>query len=260
MKKILGKFFSIVNPIILPFFIKFFSLVNQLKSRPRVLIYTDSRGFEVTKPWNRKNPFSSYIKYFIFRYNCDVVVCPQKFTSFLDFLDLYKNSSKKYDFVILHCGIVDLAPRPKSSYMSMCQDKYSLVLKYNLINKIKFNPTNFVKYEGEYTSSFLNYNIINTFIIPELKSIENLIYISINPVLDTWRGEYWRDRPENINDQLVLEKQIKNNLLNIVDLGDLSESDIQIYTTDNVHYNTKGFEYIKWQLINIIAKISNKDV
>jgi len=252
MEKLLGKLFSVINPIGSYFFITLFSFVNRIRNRKKVLIYTDSRGFEVTKFWNRKNPFSSYVKYFIFRYACDVYICPHKFTSLLDFLNMYKASSKKYDFVILHCGIVDFAPRPQSSFNLMYEDKQHLINNYDLGEKFKFETADNIKYEGEYTSSFLNKNVINSFIVPELRCIHNLIYVSINPVLDSWRGLYWRDRPENINDQLILDKELKNKLPNVIDLGGMSKEKVKEYTTDNVHYNQSGFEYIRLQLVKLI--------
>jgi len=258
-KKITAKlfaFFEIINPLFYGVLVSFFQWKNHLKKRPKILIFTDSRGFEVTKFWNRKNPFSSYIGRLIIDYDCVVRVCPEKFTSLLDFLDFYQSlSHMSFDCVVLHCGIVDFAPRPESSFDQMLFSKQHYSVKYPIFNLInKTNRVSKVKYQNEFTYSFLNEAALKNVILPELIEIPNLIYVGINPVLSDWDGNYWRKRPENINEQLVLDAMLQKELTNSISLSNLTDSEIKIYTSDNVHYTKQGFEYIYKQLKPLLPK------
>jgi hypothetical protein len=237
--------FEYLNPILYDAISKLICFFNGLKGRKRVLIYTDSRGFEVTKPWNRKNPFSSYVSRLILRYQCDYVICPEKFTSIIDFIDYIDNVEEHYDVVILHCGIVDYAPRPESSYKNMVSSKSHLIKKYQLesyfFDKCRSPGPN---YEGEPTYAFMTPELLNDFILPKLLSVNNMIYIGCNKVLSDWQGNYWRKRPSNINTQLQFDKVIMSTVGNCVDMSVLSDDEVRTYTTDNVHYNKSGFKYI----------------
>jgi hypothetical protein len=231
----------------------FYKCLNTILGKKKVLIYTDSRGFEVTKPWNRKNALSSYIKNIVKQYTCDVIICPEKHTSLLDFLDYYESNNIKYNHVILHCGIVDFAPRPESSFDEMYKAKLKLLRKYNLISKISKDYRKFgVKYEGEATISFLDFNTLKSEIIPKLSKIDNLIYIGINRVLPDWNGQYWRKRPVNINEQLVLNDVILECIDQKVDLSKLTDKQIMDLTSDNVHFTNAGFDYIYNEISQIL--------
>jgi hypothetical protein len=254
-----SKFFLLferLNPIMVMPALFLFSLINKLRRKPKVLIYTDSRGFEVTKPWNRKNPFSSYIKNFIFNYDCTVRLCPEKFTSLVDFINFYESTDKDFDFIILHCGIVDFAPRPESSFKQMYNSKLHYANDYHIFDKINSNervPSDL--YEGEDTYSFLTEDVLLDFLLPKMQKIPNLIYIGINPVLMDWKGNYWRQRPININKQLDLDKVILDALKGGIPLSDLSREQIKTFTTDNVHYTSDGFKYIYNKIISKLHSI-----
>ena len=242
--------FDYINHYLYGFIIICFSFINFLRNRPKILIFTDSRGFEVTKFYNRKNPFSSYIGRLVTRFNCTVKICPEKFTSLLDFLVYYqslKNSS--FDCIILHCGIVDFAPRPESSFDQMLSDKKNFFEMYPIFEFIKKEIRDSkVKYQGENTYSFLNEEALTNVVLPILKNIPNIIYIGASPVLSNWDGNYWRKRPENINDVLILDAIMKRALVNHISLSCLTAEQIKKYTSDNVHYTKDGFEYIYKQL------------
>lgn len=252
-KKINTKLISVfdyINYYLYGFIISCFSCINFLRNRSKILIFTDSRGFEVTKFYNRRNPFSSYIGRLVTRFNCTVKICPEKFTSLLDFMAYYdslKNSS--FDCIILHCGIVDFAPRPESSFDQMLSDKKKFFEMYPIYEIIKKEIRNSkVKYQGENTYSFLNEEALNNVVLPILKNIPNIIYIGASPVLLDWDGSYWRKRPENINDVLILDAIMKRALINHISLSCLTTEQIKKYTSDNVHYTKDGFEYIYKQL------------
>lgn len=252
-KKINTKLISVfdyINYYLYGFIISCFRCINFLRNRSKILIFTDSRGFEVTKFYNRRNPFSSYIGRLVTRFNCTVKICPEKFTSLLDFMAYYhslKNSS--FDCIILHCGIVDFAPRPESSFDQMLSDKKKFFEMYPIYEIIKKEIRNSkVKYQGENTYSFLNEEALNNVVLPILKNIPNIIYIGASPVLLNWDGSYWRKRPENINDVLILDAIMKRALINHISLSCLTTEQIKKYTSDNVHYTKDGFEYIYKQL------------
>lgn len=249
--------FELVNPFILKVIISIFSTFNFLRRRPKVLIYTDSRGFEVTKFWNRKNPFSSYVGRLIFKYNCVVKVCPEKFTSILDFLTFYQTlENKRFDKVILHCGIVDLAPRPESSFDQMYVSKLEKINAFSLGSYLNKDFRDYQeKYQGENTLSFLNSTALINVLLPLLKAVPNLVYISINPVLNDWDGNYWRKRPSNINDQLFLDKFLIKELSEVIDLSNLRREQIMHFTSDNVHYTNAGFDFIYKRLKPFLPKI-----
>jgi len=238
--------FEILNPFFYGLVVYLFRWINICRKRPKVLIFTDSRGFEVTKFWNRKNPFSSYIGRLILDYNCTIRVCPEKFTSLLDFLSFYESVKYiQFDSIILHCSIVDFAPRPESSFDQMYQSKIHYMNKYPIFDCIdKINRESNVKYQDEYTYSFLNETALYNVVLPELVKIPKLIYIGINPVLLNWSGNYWRERPSNINEQLILDTIIKKNINSSISLSELTRDEIKKYTSDNVHYTKIGFNYI----------------
>lgn len=250
-------FFELINPALYGFWVLIFRFVNRLKGRPKLLVFTDSRGFEVTKFWNRKNPFSSYIGKLILDYECHVQVCPEKFTSLLDFLTYYESLKvKKFDKVVLHCGIVDFAPRPESSFDQMFNSKFSKLEKFSILSEVRKENRAFgTEFEGEKTMAFLSESALQSVILPKLTSIPNLIYISINPVLNDWKGNYWRHRPTNINEQLELDKLIKSSIREVVDLSILKREEIMSFTSDNVHYKSEGFDYIYTKLKSFLPQV-----
>jgi hypothetical protein len=248
-QRIKGKLFllfELINPMVFHFIAFFYKMKNKMLKKRKLLVFTDSRGFEVTKFWNRKNPFSSYVGNLIRKFDCTYLVCPEKFTSLLDFLEYCENTEMDdYEYIILHCGIVDFAPRPESSYDEMSRSKTRVIRKFGFeddINKIKSKSG--PEYDGEVTYSFLNESSLSRLLCIQERYIKKIIYISINPVLNDWSGNYWRKRPDNINSQLDLDILMKKNIANVVNLSSLTEEEIMKFTSDNVHYTKEGFAYI----------------
>ncbi|WP_192813354.1 hypothetical protein [Gallaecimonas xiamenensis] len=233
-----------------------FFVWNFLRGKKRVLVFTDSRGFEITKKTNRGNPFSSYASHIIKNYCCDYYLCPEKYTSIVDFIALNKEIDiNKYDLIILHCGIVDFAPRPESSFLEM-RDMKSLKAEENgvtdFISKARLDDT---YYMGESTFSYIDYLELPE-LLTSLDSIKNkTIYIGISRVLTGWRGNYWRDRPFNINRQLDANEIMLDYFKNNIDLSKWSDENIKEYTSDNVHYTSAGFSVIKKELIKALENI-----
>jgi len=250
-------FFNLINPVVFKGLLYVFKKINEFKNKPRILIFTDSRGFEVTKPWNRKNPYSSYIGSLLTRFSCTVSICEHKHTSILDFIEYYdKIKNKEFDLVVLHCGIVDFAPRPESSFDEMYESKRNIINKLHLDDYIKKkNRKAGVKYNGEDTYSFLSAESLQSIVFSRLSKIENLVYIGINPILLDWDGNYWRKRPSNINDQLVLDELVCKQLKLKLCLSQLTRSEIIKYTSDNVHYTKVGFNFISQKLEQFLPEV-----
>ncbi|MCR9249732.1 MAG: hypothetical protein NXI20_04880 [bacterium] len=225
--------------------------------KKKILVYTDSRGFEITKLINRKNPFSSYVNYLIKNYNTTFYICPEKHTTIFDFLEVFLKSKDRYDHVIVHCGVVDFSPRPIS------QIKEILTLKKNKIvsqfgdaffQELLQFPGFDVEYFGEKTTAILPVDYVHE-VANKLKEIENLIWISCNPVDINWRGNYKKDRPDNINIVNDCSKLMKAKLGRdemVVDLTDFSLEQVYKYTCDNIHLSQDGMEYIEKKLAEII--------
>lgn len=215
--------------------------------KPRVLIYTDSRGFDVRKK-GRKNPFKSYISYFLWNYRVDYFICPEKHTTITDFLLTYDQLKyKNYRFVILHCGVVDFSPRPESNlkwvldskrgnkYLDLAREKYP----------VHYTNLNDQYYMGEKTQNLYPTKFLIKNIIPELISIKDLIWISSNPFVKNWEGNYTKERPKNINEMVTkFENVLRNNLSNVIDLKNWSDKDVKHFTIDNIHFSEVGFKHI----------------
>src|SRR5690606_18107464 len=152
--------------------------------KKRLFIYTDSRGFEISKIKNRKSPFSSYILYFVKNYNCDVFICPEKHTTIFDFLFTFEKYKKiDYSFVIAHIGVVDFSPRPHSQVKEILELKKKKILYFFSYEKyIELLDSEIYQedYMGESTASLIPDFFLNE-IVNQFYSIRNLVWISCNP-------------------------------------------------------------------------------
>lgn len=254
MKKYVRYFIYFNVMLISKILVKFYALKNCAKKR--ILIYTDSRGFEITKLYNRKNPFSSYARYFIRNYNCEVYLCTEKHTTLFDFFYIINKKSKKYDFVILNTGVVDFSPRPISQINAILDFKKNKIVNLFGLNYFeslkKFDGYDTI-YMGEKTSAILPENYILNF-AEKFEQINNLIWITCNPVDVNWRGNYSKSRPLNIN--MVNEKSkllLKNlNRTKVINYTDWSLDEVHKYTCDNIHYSLKGMNLIENNIKRII--------
>ncbi|WP_286755081.1 hypothetical protein [Roseivirga sp. UBA838] len=234
----------------------FWKMVNFRKKR--VLIFTDSRGFEITKWRNRKAPWNSYVSGIKRKYNADIYVCPEKHTTIFDFLFLYKNQLGRVDYiaVIGHLGVVDFSPRAAS------QAKQVIEFKKHKIENVfgsefysdLYNVTEYdVKFEKENTASILKRSLLKR-VAEELNKIPNFIWISCNPVINNWRGNYRRERPQNID--LVNDFSIDMcrylHEKNKIDFTNWSPEDVKKYTCDNIHLSDLGMELIEMRLKSIL--------
>ena len=257
------KFFRITRSTIATarmfFFLGYYKILN--RNKERILLYTDSRGYQIADLDCRKTPFKSYLYSFIKKYNCDVHICEEKHTTIFDFLYLYENNirRKKYDYVISHIGVVDFSPRPYNDIESILNLKKNKTIK--IFGKEFFNKLIDLKiYEEEYfgvkTSAILaeeNLELIGN----KFSKIPNHIWISCNPVDLKWRGNYPKDRPININMVNDKRKQLMNllgNNVNIIDFTNFSLKEVRKYTCDNIHMSDEGMDLIKEKIKQCLEK------
>lgn len=232
--------------------LKYYKSINYKKKK--LFIYTDSRGFEISKISNRKSPFSSYLFFLIKNYNCDVFICPEKHTTIFDFLYTFsKHRNTNYDFVIAHIGVVDFSPRPISTIKAILELKKIKIetcfnpLFYKKVINIKIYPEKFL---NEQTGSIVHSDFIDE-IAEKFNKIKNLIWITCNPVDTNWRGNYSRDRPVNINivnDKSIMMKELLNDNIHLIDLTRFTKKEIHKYTCDNIHMSIEGMELIANEL------------
>lgn len=238
-------------------FLYFYKIKNIKKKK--IFVYTDSRGFEISRIWNRKSPFDSYLKSLIKNYNCTVFICPEKHTTIFDFLFAYNQQVKSmnYDHVIAHVGVVDFSPRPWTSIANILAIKSHKIIEifgHEFYNKITDLEIYKIKYLGESTSSILPCVLLPA-ISEELLSIPKLIWVSCNPVDLNWSGNYRRNRPTNIN--IVNEKsrvliKLLNDKTEVIDLTNLTLDEVREYTCDNIHLSAKGMKMIENSIYQII--------
>lgn len=254
IKSFLGKTYNYLLHLSIDLRLKYYRFKNRKK--PKLFFYTDSRGHEITQKKNKHNPFSSYISYFIKNYNCDVYVCEQKSTTIIDFLKKYNESSKDYDFVISHVGVVDFASRPLSQATEIIKNRSSYlkeVLKEKNYSRLLSFSGYDVLYEGKPTSSIAPDFVLDD-LLKEVNKVANLIWISCNEVDLDWRGNYKRERPSNSD--MIIEKSkyfvsgLKTN--KIVNLTLLNKQEIHKYTCDNVHLSEEGMNLIENKIKELI--------
>jgi len=237
-------------------------------NKPKVLVFTDSRGYEVTKAWNKKSAYASYVGELCKNYCVDYVICPEFSTTVVDFLYEYQQRSLagiKYDAVIAHVGVVDFSPRPVTMLQDMVKNKsYKLDSLFseslNIVTHLQNYHQNIFAnlYFGKPVKNFYSKEFLISDILPKLKKIDNLLFIGCTPVLSDWRGNYWRERPHNMNMILDYSKICKENLDNVIDLSTLSENEVKSYTIDNIHLSKVGFDYVYRLIQPELEKLVNK--
>lgn len=232
------------------------------RGKPKLFVFTDSRGYEVTTLWNKRNPFSSYVGNVIKEFSVEYHICEYASTTIIDFLYEYNKQVKKgksYDFVIMHAGLVDFSPRPKSMAINILKNKYhkikSLNWDFSLFEQNVNNPVSTEIYNNEQLSNLYTQDFLEHEIIPLLEKIPNLIYIGCNQILSDWRGNYWQDRPRDINKVLMSYNMAMLTCLKdkyTINIAEWGENEIKNYTVDNIHLNQRGYNIITIELGKIL--------
>jgi hypothetical protein len=171
------------------------------RSKKKILIFTDSRGHEITKLKNKHNPFSGFSSYFIKNYNCDVFICPEKPTTFYDFFYYLETTKKQYDHIICHVGVVDFAPRTTKQGMEILDNlayKIDYVFGEEARNELMGMKPYEEEYEGHPTMALVPESFIDR-VATKMNDYSNIIWVSCTPIDINWQGNYRRQRPKNSN-------------------------------------------------------------
>lgn len=243
-----------------------FKLCNQflqLKNakRRKIFVYTDSRGFNVVSRLG-KTPFESYIRTLAWNFNVEYYICPEKFTTIIDFLECVKKKDiGQYDVVLLHCGVVDFSPRPLSNIGKLLESKRGSAAfdKLRTENRSYHSQPYDVVYSGEKTITLYSMEYLSREVIPQLKQITNLVWINSNHFVKGWEGNFTKGRPANI-EKLVNEYDalLMQNLANVIDLKIWGEKEIMENTIDNIHFTKKGFDQVYKLLHGKLESIAGK--
>lgn len=226
-------------------------------NKPKILVYTDSRGYNVNSKLG-KNAYHSYVRYLIFNYRTKFKICPEKYTTIVDFLEFIENIDglNSYNYIILHCGIVDFSPRPLSNIENVKKSKlgsssFKLLFQSNKL----YHETPFTtKYQNEQTTTLYSIEYLQERIIPKLLNIQNLIWIDSNMKIEGWEGNYSKGRPANFNSVVKTFQQVLTaSLKSVISLQNWSDNEIKQYTIDNIHFTTKGFKEIYKLIANQIT-------
>ncbi len=220
-------------------------------SRPRVLIYADSRGRNITAP-HKTHYLGSYIHSLQRSFHVTYELTPHSHTTVVDFLNFSDTVDlTSFDRVVLHCGIVDFSPRPLSNIETVKAGKRGLPRFDGLFAAnaaYHANPWETL-YMGEPTISLYSQQYLSDEIIPALVAIPNLTWISSNHFVPGWEGNYARGRPTNI-EQVVhgLDVQMRGAIPDVVDLSDWTPEQVRGCTVDNIHLSRRGFRELTARL------------
>jgi len=243
----------------------------------KILIFTDSRGQHVPSGSNHK-VFAERIRDEVKDVEVDLVLCPMKWTTTIDFFIYIKEFDiQTYDWIILYTGIVEWSPRPIESAIS---DIYDNKLNEKIVNwkentqqyvkKVANNKKNTfdemfgemnmksylnnpfdIKYNGSKTINMVSIKMVDEVLGPQLAEIDNLIFINANRIVEKWNGDYPKLRPLNISLIHKYSDCISKHFPKdrIVDLSLWSEEEINTYTCDNMHLTKAGNEYIFEEIV-----------
>jgi len=245
--------------------------------KQKILIFTDSRGQHVPAG-NNHTIFGQRLKNEVQNAEVDLVLCPMKWTTTLDFIE-YANEHdlSKYDWIVLYTGVVEWSPRPSNSAIN---DLYNNKYEENINNwgnntkdyskkivnnkkkifdrvfgektiKKHLNTPFTTIYEGSRTNNMYSIEMAKESIVPILKKFNNLIFINTNRIVDGWEGDFTRGRPNNINIIHEYTDVISNAFPEdrLIDLRKWNDSQIKEMTCDNMHLTKKGSDYIMSKLV-----------
>jgi hypothetical protein len=213
----------------------------------KLLFFTDSRGEHKLSFANRK----IFPEKFLDDSECDLFLCPFKWTTTLDFIRLIEEKKidiNKYDKIILYTGVVEFSPRNISNFKECMQDKF-VFLKHFLGKYLDLNHTYGVHYKGEDTKSLITTEAYQDIVIPYLQNFdEKLILINTNNIVPQWDGNYLKvnplGRPKNINVVSNYSKKTVGKFSKLVNLLEWDFNEVKKYTVDNMHLTYAGSEFI----------------
>jgi hypothetical protein len=207
----------------------------------RILLITDSRGLNLTR-----RPFMTYADWLSCCFRVDKLIYPRKWTTVADLHELLNAVDRtQYDVIIAHVGISDFSPRSKSSVSAIYEAKrlaYDSLFGRPVMSRHLEGDLQ-VAYEGEVTSNMFSLAMLHDSFVPWLASFEHLIYVTGNPILKDWAGDYWRRRPENIEVANDYMRALEAALPRTFSCMDWSVAEVMRHTTDSVHLNARGHAF-----------------
>lgn len=228
------------------------------RHRPRILVYTDSRGLNFTSPLGKRH-YGSHVWLLQRKYHVTYAACPEKHTTILDFLRFTKHHQlDQFAAVVLHCGVVDFSPRPLSNVNFIRKYKSEIPEWERLFsaNSDYHAQTLGVEYEGEPTTTLYSQEYLGSEVIPRLSQIERLVWISSNRFVAGWEGNYVRGRPANIESVVgAFDALMCSTLPNVVDLHLWSDDEVKRWTMDNVHFTRAGFGEVFREIDETIGRV-----
>jgi hypothetical protein len=261
-------------------------LGTRLRRKPRILLFTDSRG-ELKPTFRDKLIFPEKVKAELETRGTkvDLILCPFKWTSTIDFIELVETGQlniDRHDRIVLYTGVVDWSPRPVSSYRACMKGTTKAPLDLKTLKRTKRPPrlanqkmaffrqffgtraynaharsTFNVEYRGEPTTNLYSLQMLETRVIPYLQGLgERLIFINSNRLVPGWEGDYIAKnpdgRPKNIR---VLEEYAEkmSEAFDCIDLLKWSERQVKKLTVDNMHLTHAGSEWIYERLMNRLS-------
>lgn len=245
--------------------------------KPRILFFTDSRG-ELKPTFRDRLIFPEKVKAELETRGTkvDLILCPFKWTSTIDFIELIETGLLKlerYDKVVLYTGVVDWSPRPLSSFRACMKGTTREALDLAAFGRKKRPPkvanhkmaffrkffgtrayneharrTFDVDYRGEPTTNLYSLEMLETRVIPYLQSLgERLVFINSNRLVPGWEGDYLiknpDGRPRNIR-LLEAYAERMSEAFDCIDLLKWSPRQIKRFTVDNMHLTHAGSEWI----------------
>lgn len=224
----------------------------------KILLFTDSRGIDIIKDLS----YDFYTNKLAKKYDVEMIVNSKKWTTTLDFIELYDAmpNKKEFDVIILHTGIVDFSPRPYSVAKKIYQQKkkiFDLVFSKEVNQKYFSKAVYKQRYEKEKTHSLYSLEMANDYLLPRLKAIPNLIWINCNEHILENRGNYFKKRPKNINLISKYNKLFTNNILNVVRLDEWSKKEVSIKTYDGIHLKKEGSDYVYEKIEEVMMQFLN---
>ena len=247
-----------VIPKTIGMYVKVRNVINKRLGKPKIFLYTDSRGQKIENKYlKHQGIFPLYALPLLNHYQIEYHTCEETHTIFLDFLRVYEASKKDYDIVIAHIGIVDFSPRPASGVQAIYELKKEWFDKIFGVSNMESHILNPMEttYEGECTNNLYSLQMAEKHLIPALKAIPNLIWISSNHFVPGWRGNYFKERPSNIAITEDYAQRFAELLPNVINLLNWQIDDIKTYTCDNIHLSKAGFKQISIQLLSEIRKV-----
>ena len=263
----------------------------QHRRKKRVLVFTDSRG-ELKPTFPRRKIFTEKIKSRLesHGYAVDMLLCPFKWTTTLDFIELIETKSieiDRYERVVLYTGVVEWSPRNESSFRTCIKGAANERVNIRTFlqparpGKITNRKTTFFRqffgakafdqharthfdteYRGERTQNLISLAMLERKIIPYLKQTigDRLIFINTNRIVPGWEGNYTiknpDGRPRNIRIIEDYAALMSEHFSNGIDLMKWSDRQIRRFTVDNMHLTHAGSEWIFERLMKRLSGIS----